>query len=104
MSDIGDTFFDVYQWAKARKLDSADPRVQLCKLMEEAGELAEGLLKGRREQVKDSIGDCMVVLTILAIQVDESAYDCFEYAFNQIENRKGKMINGTFVKEEDLPA
>lgn len=28
--------------------------------------------------------------------------DCIRFAYNEIANRKGKMINGTFVKEEDL--
>lgn len=28
--------------------------------------------------------------------------DCVESAYKEIANRKGKMINGTFVKEEDL--
>ena len=28
--------------------------------------------------------------------------DCFELAYNEIKDRKGKWINGTFVKEEDL--
>ena len=29
--------------------------------------------------------------------------DCVQSAYDEIANRKGKMINGTFVKEEDLP-
>lgn len=28
--------------------------------------------------------------------------DCVRFAYNEIANRKGKMIAGTFVKEEDL--
>lgn len=28
--------------------------------------------------------------------------DCFELAYNEIKDRKGKWIDGTFVKEEDL--
>ncbi len=28
--------------------------------------------------------------------------DCFEVAYNEIKDRKGKWIDGTFVKEEDL--
>lgn len=30
--------------------------------------------------------------------------DCFELAYNEIKDRKGKWIDGTFVKEEDLKA
>ena len=29
--------------------------------------------------------------------------DCFELAYNEIKDRKGRWIDGTFVKEEDLP-
>ena len=29
--------------------------------------------------------------------------DCFKLAYNEIKDRKGKWIDGTFVKEEDLP-
>lgn len=29
--------------------------------------------------------------------------DCFEVAYNEIKDRKGKWIDGSFVKEEDLP-
>ena len=29
--------------------------------------------------------------------------DCFELAYNEIKDRKGKWSDGTFVKEEDLP-
>ena len=28
--------------------------------------------------------------------------ECLGIAYEEIKNRKGKMINGTFVKEEDL--
>ena len=29
--------------------------------------------------------------------------ECFELAYNEIKDRKGRWIDGTFVKEEDLP-
>jgi hypothetical protein len=28
--------------------------------------------------------------------------ECLGIAYEEIKNRKGKMVNGTFVKEEDL--
>ena len=50
----------------------------------------------------DGIGDAVVVLTILAAQHDVSIEQCTEVAWGDIKDRKGKMVNGTFVKEADL--
>lgn len=40
----------------------------------------------------------------LAVACGTTLTDCLEYAYNSIKDRKGKMINGVFFKEEDLPA
>lgn len=61
---------NVQQWSIDRGLDKADSKKQLLKLYEEFGELAPGLAKGNKEVVKDSIGDVVVVLIILAQQQD----------------------------------
>lgn len=98
----GETIALIEEWARAKDLHNADPKAQLCKLLEESGELAEGILKGRPEQVKDSIGDCVVVLTILAMQTDMTLFECVDYAYNEIKERTGKMVDGVFVKVEDL--
>ena len=89
-------------WAMDRGLDVADPNKQMLKLMEEVGELAQGMAKGNQEQVIDSVGDVYVVLTILSMQIDLDIEDCIEQAYVEIADRKGKMVNGVFVKEEDL--
>ena len=90
------------EWARDRGLDTADPTKQMLKLAEEFGELAEGLAKDKPEQVEDSIGDMYVVMTILSLQLDLDIEDCVQKAYNEIKERKGKMINGVFVKESDL--
>lgn len=105
--EIGEDMLSFYnekilEWAKNKNLDKADCKAQMLKLVEESGELAEGIAKDRPEQIKDSLGDVFVVLTILAEQLNFNLTDCVEYAYNQIKDRKGKMINGVFVKEEDL--
>jgi hypothetical protein len=46
----------------------------------------------------DAIGDIIVVLTNLAAIEEVKIEDCLNSAYNVIKNRKGKMINGTFVK------
>mgnify|MGYP001314948638 FL=1 len=89
-------------WATERGLDEAQPEKQMLKLVEEIGELAEGLAKGNLDEVIDSIGDSYVVLTILAMQLDLNIEDCVKVAYEEIADRKGKMVNGVFVKEADL--
>jgi NTP pyrophosphatase (non-canonical NTP hydrolase) len=97
-----DMVIKIEGWAVKRNLHLADPAKQTLKLGEEFGELCEGLAKGRPEQIKDSIGDMFVVLTILSMQLGTSIDACAEYAYDQIKDRKGKTINGMFVKEADL--
>ena len=89
-------------WAIDRNLHTADSSKQALKLGEEFGELCEALAKGKRDMLKDSLGDMYVVMTILAMQEKIDVRDCIDMAYQEIKNRKGKLINGTFVKEEDL--
>ena len=91
----------IQQWAIDKGLDEAQPEKQMLKLVEEFGELAEGLAKGDMDKVVDSIGDVHVVLTILAMQLDLDIRECIQTAYNEIKDRNGKMINGVFVKEDD---
>ena len=94
-------FNQIRYWAKSRGLfDKGDAKTQYIKLQEEAGELAKALLKDDEEEVIDAIGDMVVVLTNLAhLHGNEIEY-CIEDAYNVISKRTGKMINGTFVKDE----
>jgi NTP pyrophosphatase (non-canonical NTP hydrolase) len=92
----------IEQWAKDRGLDNADPSKQALKLGEEFGELCQGLAKSNMPLVIDSIGDMYVVLTILSMQLGVNIEDCIETAYNEIKDRKGRLVNGTFVKESDL--
>jgi NTP pyrophosphatase (non-canonical NTP hydrolase) len=92
----------IERWAIDRNLNTADPNKQVLKLGEEFGELCQGMAKGKPDQVKDSIGDMYVVLTILTLQLGMSIDDCVKLAYEEIKDRKGKMVNGVFVKESDL--
>ncbi|OOF48917.1 hypothetical protein BKK52_04950 [Rodentibacter trehalosifermentans] len=169
---------NIEQWAEDRNLiNGSTPQKQMLKLMEEFGELCGGILKNKPEVIKDSIGDCFVVLVILNKQMkviysfdwevacnneswggnpensliflakhiselnfdpepknynslerfneclgdfvdsfksavstltyitfcfDLDFKDCIQHAYDQIKDRKGKMIDGVFVKEGDL--
>jgi NTP pyrophosphatase (non-canonical NTP hydrolase) len=93
--------FDLIRsWAEDRGIyDKGNSHTQYVKLMEEAGELAKALLNNDRYEIKDAIGDMVVVLTNLAALEGMTIENCIDLAYNEIANRKGKMINGTFVKE-----
>jgi NTP pyrophosphatase (non-canonical NTP hydrolase) len=90
----------IRKWATERGIyDKGNSHTQYVKLMEEAGELAQALLKKDAYEVKDAIGDMVVVLTNLAALEGMQIENCIDAAYNEIANRKGKMINGTFVKQ-----
>ena len=161
---------NIENWAEDRNLiEGSTPKKQFIKLMEEFGELCSGVSKNKIDVVKDSIGDCFVVMVILAAQrkkdemlsADEVAaftepygnnkvdiedhlinslyvlhrlshelssyanisvlfmscfvqllevahhfdldiHDCVQAAWDEIKDRKGRMIDGVFVKEGDL--
>jgi len=86
-------------WAKERGIyEKGDSKTQYVKLMEEAGELAKALLTNNKLEIKDAIGDMVVVLTNLAKLENMKLEDCVFSAYTEIANRKGSMQNGTFVK------
>ena len=94
-------FDSIRNWAKVRGIyENGDARTQYIKLQEEAGELAKAMLKDDQAEFVDAIGDMVVVLTNLAEQRNVKIETCIASAYNQISNRTGKMINGTFVKDE----
>jgi len=89
----------IRQWAEDRGIYAkGNSHTQYVKLMEEAGELAKALLNKDVYEIKDAIGDMVVVLTNLAVLEGMQIENCIDSAYNEIANRKGKMINGTFVK------
>lgn len=92
----------IKKWAIDRNVVSGDVKSQMVKLLEEAGELAEGINKNKKDLIVDSIGDVYVVLVILCMQLGLDINDCIKVAYEEIKDRKGKLVNGLFVKEEDL--
>lgn len=92
----------VEQWAKDKDLHNASTSKQYLKFSEEAGEIAAALARQDRMLLEDAIGDTVVTLIILAMQNGMDLESCLEVAYNEIKGRKGKTINGVFVKESDL--
>lgn len=91
----------IRKWATDRNLIAgASTHAQMLKMTEEVGELASAIAKGKTDLVLDAIGDCAVVLTILAAQYESSIEECIEGAYQEIKDRKGRMVNGIFIREE----
>ena len=93
-------FDKIRDWAEDRGIyANGDPKTQYIKLMEEAGEVGRAILKQDKPEIKDGIGDMVVVLTNLAELCDMTIEECVESAYDVISKRTGKMKNGTFVKD-----
>jgi len=96
-----DKFQLIRDWAVERGLyTKGDTKTQFCKLMEEAGELGRAILKNDNDEFRDAIGDMVVVLTNIAHMGGTTIERCIDEAYDVISKRTGKMVNGTFVKDE----
>lgn len=101
---------NVRTWGLERDLESQLPEKQFTKVIEEIGELAEGLSKNKTNLIIDALGDVLVTLIILNMQLieqgtldhDQDLKHCLQVAYNEIKDRKGKTINGVFIKQDDL--
>lgn len=90
----------IAKWHHDRNLiDGATNQSQFLKLIAEAGELADNIAKGK--DCRDDIGDMIVVLINIAERNGYTIEECLDQAWNDIKDRKGKMVNGVFVKDTD---
>jgi NTP pyrophosphatase (non-canonical NTP hydrolase) len=95
------TFEKIRTWAYERDLyRKGDPKTQVIKLMEEVGELSKAILNNNHPEIMDGIGDCVVVLTNLAELCDTSIETCLHLAYEEIKDRHGKIVNGSFKKSK----
>lgn len=95
--------WEVISWAGKRKFFSqyggSSPKDQVKKLGEEYIELFAGVYNQDPIEEKDGIGDMLVVLIIMCRMYGLTLNECLTHAYNEIKDRKGKMVNGIFVKE-----
>ena len=90
----------VAQWQHDRNLiEGATDKDQFCKLIQEAGELSDNICKGN--YMADDFGDMIVVLINIAERNNLTLKECLERAWDDIKDRKGKMVDGIFIKEGD---
>ena len=91
----------VINWAEEKGiLTHATPFTQFGKTREEIEELWKEIEAGNKSAIEDELGDVLVTLVIQAEMWGLSATDCLMKAYAKISQRKGKMENGVFVKEE----
>jgi|TARA_E500000318_G_scaffold30407_2_gene30184 NTP pyrophosphatase (non-canonical NTP hydrolase) len=88
----------VVEWHEDRNLiDGASDKDQVLKLVQEVGELSDSVCK--QQDVKDDIGDCLVILINIAARNSTNLQECLEVAYDDIKDRKGKMVDGIFIKD-----
>lgn len=97
MKEITD---EILGWLYDRDLHESHPHAAYLKFQEEAGELAADIAKGR--DPIDSLGDIFVTWVNLCAVHNVWPEEAAMAAYKVIKNRKGKLVNGIFIKEEDL--
>lgn len=92
----------VQLWAEEKGLHLANPIAQLAKIMEELGEVAQAYTRKQADELKMELGDLLVTIIIFAQQNDINLEEALGLAYKKIADRDGKIVNGSFVKSEDL--
>ena len=78
----------------------ATEQAQLTKLIEEVEELTDAVCDNDLDEKIDAIGDCTVVLILLAEIIGVPFEECLSAAYHIISQRTGKMVGGVFVKDK----
>lgn len=101
MTNIEDYITAIAQWHHDRHLiKNSTDLAQFAKLVQEVGELSDNICK--KKDIKDDIGDIMVVLINIATRNNVEILDCLATAYDDIKDRKGYMSkDGIFIKEQD---
>ena len=93
----------VNEWAISHGLDKGNPKVEWMKVTEEVGEIRDVFLKPHdfvdpEWSLKDAIGDSIVTLVVLCLQLGYDVEECLTIAYNDIKDRQGVMIDDNFIK------
>ena len=96
---------EIFYWGMDRNITKeggATSFSQLEKLKEEVLELQEALEKGDREDIEKELGDVQVVVLNICRLGGFNLTECLDKTYAKIKDRKGQMVDGKFVKEQDL--
>lgn len=105
INEVGNLIDDIQGWGIDRNITAdggATALSQIKKLKKEVAELEAGLEAEDEHEIKDGIGDALVVLAQIARLRHLTWDECLAQAWNDIKDRKGQMCCGIFVKEGDL--
>jgi len=102
-TDSSDLAFLVRHWGRTNQITGQDGQGtisgQYRKLLEEVGELGQALMEDDACETIDAVGDCAVVLILLADMKGLRFEECLRDAYDVIKTRKGRMEDGVFVKD-----
>ena len=88
----------VNKWFEDRNLiEGSTDKDQILKLMQELGELSDHACKS--EDIRDDLGDMLVVMLNIMKRNNYTIEECLQIAYDDIKDRRGKMVDGIFVKE-----
>lgn len=92
---------NVEAWAEERGIyEHSSVHAQVLKAVSEMGELADATIKNNNGDFQDAIGDVIVCLINAAKMQGVDFGECCAQAWNEIKDRKGRMVpGGAFVKE-----
>jgi len=92
---------NIIQWHQDRNLiEGSTNKDQVLKLAQELGELSDNVCKNNHPMlIADDLGDMMVVMLNIMYRNELTIDVCLQKAYDSIKDRKGKMIDGIFVKE-----
>jgi hypothetical protein len=100
---LDDLSYLVSKWHMDRGItENGTVQMQFIKLIEEVGELAAAIARNKIDDAKDAIGDCLVLLNIIAELQGTSLKECWNLAYEEIKDREGYLLsNGNFIKSTD---
>ena len=97
---MNNVFAGIRSWAVGKNLILGSTwEKQFVKFEEESLEAMTAMMDGDKTQIQDELGDCAVVLTIMAAQHGLNLEECLEHCLAKISKRKGTVVDGIFVKE-----
>lgn len=108
--EVGEAYYnvisDIIMWGRSKQLH--DCKSQLNKVIEEVGEIAHEITRNHYDlesleqpnELYDALGDTFVTIIILCDILNIDPLAAMEVAYDAIKDRKGKTVDGTFVKEE----
>lgn len=98
--DMNTLVTKVWEWFELKGLK--DPKMQMIKVQEEVGELASQIARNKLQdpETEDALGDIMVTVIGMCHHLHYHPAHALGVAYNTIKNRTGKVVEGSFVKDE----